>query len=116
MSPCTSSSFVRMWLDRQPKRPWMLFIERSKAPSRTRPTPDEAAVDCLGRGCWDYSLCVIPRETSMSIGTILLIVLVLLLIGALPTWRYSGSWGYFPSGGLGLVLIVLLVLMVSGRL
>jgi len=51
----------------------------------------------------------------MSIGTILLIVLVLLLIGALPTWRYSGSWGYFPSGGLGLVLIVLLVLVVMGR-
>jgi hypothetical protein len=52
----------------------------------------------------------------MSIGTILLILLVLLLIGALPTWPYSGGWGYFPSGGLGLVLIVLLVLVVSGRL
>jgi hypothetical protein len=52
----------------------------------------------------------------MSLGTILLIVLVLLLIGALPTWPYSGGWGYFPSGGLGLVLIVLLVLVVSGRL
>jgi Protein of unknown function (DUF3309) len=51
----------------------------------------------------------------MSIGTILLIVLVLLLIGALPTWPYSGSWGYYPSGGLGLVLIVLLVLAVMGR-
>jgi hypothetical protein len=55
-------------------------------------------------------------ETNMSIGTILLIVLVLLLIGALPTWPYSGGWGYYPSGGLGLVLIVLLVLAVSGRL
>jgi hypothetical protein len=52
----------------------------------------------------------------MSIGTILLILLVLLLIGALPTWPYSGGWGYYPSGGLGLVLIVLLVLVVSGRL
>jgi hypothetical protein len=52
----------------------------------------------------------------MSIGTILLIVLVLLLIGALPAWPYSGGWGYYPSGGLGLVLIVLLVLVVSGRL
>jgi hypothetical protein len=56
------------------------------------------------------------RETTMSISTILLILLVLLLVGALPTWPYSGSWGYFPSGGLGLVLIVLLVLVVSGRL
>jgi hypothetical protein len=52
----------------------------------------------------------------MSLGTILLIVLVLLLVGALPTWPYSGGWGYYPSGGLGLVLIILLVLVVSGRI
>jgi hypothetical protein len=45
----------------------------------------------------------------MSLSTILLIILVLLLIGALPTWPYSSGWGYYPSGGLGLVLIVLLV-------
>jgi hypothetical protein len=55
-------------------------------------------------------------EITMSIGTILLILLVLLLIGALPTWPYSGSWGYYPSGGLGLVLLVLLILVVTGRL
>jgi hypothetical protein len=52
----------------------------------------------------------------MSVGTILLIVLVLLLVGALPTWQYSSGWGYFPSGGLGLVLVVLLVLVLTGRL
>jgi hypothetical protein len=52
----------------------------------------------------------------MSLGTILLIILVLILIGALPAWPYSSSWGYYPSGGLGLVLIVLLVLVVTGRL
>lgn len=52
----------------------------------------------------------------MSLGTILLIVLVLLLIGALPSWPYSTGWGYYPSGGLGLVLVVLLVLVVMGRL
>jgi hypothetical protein len=52
----------------------------------------------------------------MSIGTILLILLVLLLIGALPSWPYSSGWGYYPSGGLGLVLLVLLVLVVTGRL
>ncbi len=52
----------------------------------------------------------------MSVGTILLIVLVLLVVGALPTWQYSSGWGYFPSGGLGLLLIVLLVLVLSGRL
>lgn len=43
------------------------------------------------------------------LGTILLIVIVLMLIGALPTWPYSSGWGYYPSGGLGLVLIILLV-------
>lgn len=52
----------------------------------------------------------------MSISTILLIVLVLLLIGALPTWPYSSGWGYYPSGGLGLVVIILLVLVVAGRI
>jgi Protein of unknown function (DUF3309) len=48
--------------------------------------------------------------------TILLILLVLLLIGALPAWPYSRSWGYYPSGGLGLVVVVLLVLLLVGRL
>lgn len=48
------------------------------------------------------------------LGTILLIILLLLLIGALPTWRHSRSWGYAPSGGLGLLLIILLVLLLLG--
>jgi hypothetical protein len=48
--------------------------------------------------------------------TILLIIIVLLLIGALPTWPHSAHWGYFPSGGLGLVLIVVVVLMLLGRI
>ncbi|HEX3822621.1 MAG TPA: DUF3309 family protein [Candidatus Sulfotelmatobacter sp.] len=48
--------------------------------------------------------------------TILLVVLVLLLLGALPTWPYSRSWGYYPSGGLGLVVIVILVLLLAGRM
>jgi len=52
----------------------------------------------------------------MSISTILLILLVLLLIGALPAWPYSTGWGYYPSGGLGLVVIILLVLVVVGRI
>jgi hypothetical protein len=52
----------------------------------------------------------------MSLGTILLIVIILLLIGALPTWPHSRSWGYYPSGGLGLVLIVLIILLLMGKL
>ena len=52
----------------------------------------------------------------MSIGTILLIILILMLVGALPTWPHSKSWGYYPSGGLGLVVTLLLVLVLLGRL
>ncbi len=48
--------------------------------------------------------------------TLLLIILVLLLLGALPTWPYSGGWGYYPSGGLGLVLLIVVILLVTGRL
>ena len=48
--------------------------------------------------------------------TILLIILVLLLVGALPSWPYSRGWGYYPGGGLGLVVVVLLVLLLAGRL
>ena len=48
--------------------------------------------------------------------TILLVVLILLLLGALPLWPYSNSWGYYPSGGLGLLLLILIILAVSGRL
>ncbi|WP_018185058.1 DUF3309 family protein [Kaistia granuli] len=48
--------------------------------------------------------------------TILLIVVVILLIAALPSWPYSSGWGYYPSGGLGLILIILLILLLMGRL
>jgi hypothetical protein len=51
----------------------------------------------------------------MSIGTILLIVIILMLIGVIPAWPHSRGWGYAPSGGLGLVLIILLILIVLGR-
>jgi hypothetical protein len=52
----------------------------------------------------------------MSIGTILIVLLVLLLIGALPTWSYSRSWGYYPTGGLGLILVILIVLLALGKI
>jgi hypothetical protein len=52
----------------------------------------------------------------MSLGTILLIVIVLLLLGAIPTWPHSRGWGYGPSGALGLIFIILLVLLLMGRL
>ena len=52
----------------------------------------------------------------MSIGTIVLILVILMLVGALPTWPHSRSWGYYPSGGLGFVLVILVVLLLLGRI
>ena len=52
----------------------------------------------------------------MSTGALILLVLIILLIVGLPTWPYSRNWGYFPSGGLGLVLLVLVILLLTGRL
>jgi hypothetical protein len=52
----------------------------------------------------------------MSIGTILLVVIVLLLLGAIPTWPHSRNWGYFPSGALGLILVILIILLVLGKI
>jgi hypothetical protein len=52
----------------------------------------------------------------MTIGTLLMIIVILMLVGALPTWPHSKSWGYYPSGGLGLVALILLILLLLGRL
>lgn len=52
----------------------------------------------------------------MSLGTILLIILILLLLGVLPTWPHSRGWGYYPSGGIGLILLIIIVLLLLGRL
>lgn len=52
----------------------------------------------------------------MSVSLIVLIIVILLLIGALPTWGYSSGWGYWPSGGLGILLLILIILLVMGRI
>jgi hypothetical protein len=67
-----------------------------------------------GHHAHHWRLCA--EETAMALGTILLIVLVLLLIGAIPSWPHSRNWGYGPSGGIGLVLVVLVVLLLLGRI
>jgi hypothetical protein len=56
-----------------------------------------------------------PRAEESAMLTILLIVLILVALGALPSWPYSRGWGYYPSGGLGLVVLILLVLVLTGR-
>jgi Protein of unknown function (DUF3309) len=55
-------------------------------------------------------------EETPVLGTILLVIMILLLVGALPSWPYSGGWGYYPSSGLGLLLIIVIVLLVAGRI
>jgi hypothetical protein len=57
-----------------------------------------------------------PERTANVMGTVLVILIILLLVGALPTWPYSSGWGYYPSGGLGLILIIIIVLALMGRL
>jgi hypothetical protein len=52
---------------------------------------------------------------KLMLGTILVIILIILLIGALPSWPYSSGWGYYPSGGLGLIIVILLILVLMGR-
>lgn len=54
-------------------------------------------------------------RSEVTMYTILLIILILLLIGALPTWPYSSGWGYYPSGGLGVILLIIIVLILLGR-
>jgi hypothetical protein len=57
----------------------------------------------------------LPDWEIVMLGTILIVILILILLGALPTWPYSSGWGYYPSGGIGLVLVILLILVVMGR-
>jgi Protein of unknown function (DUF3309) len=58
----------------------------------------------------------LDRSEDTMLGTILIIILILLLIGALPTWPYSNGWGYYPGGGLGLILVIVIVLVLIGRI
>jgi uncharacterized protein DUF3309 len=57
-----------------------------------------------------------PWSGALMLGTILLIILILILIGSLPTWPYSGGWGYYPSGGFGLLVVIVIVLLLMGRI
>jgi hypothetical protein len=59
---------------------------------------------------------IILQRGRSAVSTILLVILILLLLGALPTWPYSTGWGYYPSGGLGLVLVIIIVLVLMGRI
>jgi hypothetical protein len=70
--------------------------------------------------CQQYSPpkaeCHSAGKRGVPMTTILLVLLILLLLGALPAWPYSRGWGYYPSGGLGLILLILLILLLAGRI
>ena len=74
-----------------------------------RKQPEESVFDSV------YQDKKILKEFKM-LYTILLVILILLLLGALPTWPYSASWGYYPSGGFGLLIIILLILLLLGKI
>ena len=64
-------------------------------------------------------ICALGCSTVLEdvmLGTILIIILILILIGALPTWPHSSGWGYYPSGGIGLILLILIILVLLGRI
>src|SRR5450631_517396 len=77
-----------------------------------RPARERLLTTCWGLDPLAHNF----KESVMSLGTILLIVLILALVGVLPSWPHSSSWGYGPVGGVGLLVIVVIVLLVMGRL
>jgi hypothetical protein len=90
---------------------------RNTAPSAPAPTNRVAACGTI-RGAGAFSKRN-PKPTgthAMTIGTILLILLIVLVIGTIPNWQYSRGWGYYPSGIAGVVLIVVLILLLMGRI
>src|SRR5262245_59107443 len=80
------------------------FLSTASSLARNFPTAGRVAGSGVG------------QEQENMLGTILIIILILLLIGALPTWPYSSGWGYYPGGGLGLILIIVLLLVLVGRI
>jgi hypothetical protein len=79
---------------------------------------DEPALgDCaIGTATASAGLLTNQNRSGVMLGTILIIILILALIGALPTWGHSRNWGYAPSGGLGLIVLIVIILLVLGRI
>lgn len=65
---------------------------------------------------YQFSFGKTLKGETLMLGTILIVVVILMLLGALPTWPHSRQWGYFPSGGLGLIFLILIILLLTGRL
>jgi hypothetical protein len=83
---------------------------------RDKPSRQSPAIGYIKTRALDLVDFVGFRKGGTPMSTILVIILILLLIGALPTWPYSSGWGYYPSGGLGLVVLILIILALMGRI
>jgi Protein of unknown function (DUF3309) len=92
-----------------------LLINNGQKPGRLRSRRRQKGKGLKRKVNWVQGPRYRPNR-KQNMGTILLIIIILLLIGALPTWPYSSGWGYYPTGGLGLVFIILLVLVLLGRI
>ncbi len=75
-----------------------------------------SAVGCINAAAGHNTKVMAERVHIMTTGTFLLILMIFILVGALPTWPHSRKWGYYPSGGLGLVVTILLILVLLGKL
>lgn len=77
---------------------------------------DETTGDFIQRRCAGCRVFSKRNNKTMSIGTILLIILILMLVGAMPSWPHSKSWGYYPSGLIGLILTIVIIMLLLGRI
>jgi hypothetical protein len=112
-------------VDHAPRRCQTGFVPNTKVamPGQKQRLGRRSCLTSTGRGRWlgtrgkGEKICFYQHKGDhMSISLIVLILLILLLVGALPTWGHSRSWGYGPSGGLGLVVLILLVLLLMGKI
>jgi Protein of unknown function (DUF3309) len=83
--------------------------------AKTFTVESETELLCRADVCL-HALFAWKTRGNTMLGTILIIILILLLIGALPTWPYSSGWGYYPGGGIGLILVIIIILALLGRI
>jgi hypothetical protein len=91
-------------------------MSKADTPDRGRSLRWSACPPGRGRSRSDDASDELADRRNRMLSTILIVVVVLMLLGALPRWPYSSGWGYYPSGGVGLLLLILVILAITGRL
>src|SRR5262249_50681178 len=113
---CEHSPPLLSVMPRQPEKFLKLCVETDRSAGGSAELTPQRLVASDGYILGRSHARVIFQMEAIMLGTILLVILILLLIGALPTWPHSAGWGYYPSGGLGLVVIIILILLLLGRI